>query len=99
MAELPHFEELYRAYGESIEVIAVHSDLVTDDVDTYLASYDYTIHFALDDSGVVAAYGGSAMLPQPIILDKDGVIVYNTVGSVTYELLESIVAPLILEEY
>ena len=99
VAELPHFEELYRAYGESIEVIAVHSDLVTDDVDAYLANYDYTIHFALDDSGVVAAYGGSAMLPQTIILDKDGVIVYNTVGSVTYELLESIVAPLILEEY
>ena len=99
VAELPHFEELYRAYGESVEVIAVHSDLVTDDVDAYLANYDYTIHFALDDSGVVAAYGGSAMLPQTIILDKDGVIVYNTVGSVTYELLESIVAPLILEEY
>ncbi|MBD5099115.1 MAG: redoxin domain-containing protein [Clostridiales bacterium] len=99
VAELPHFEELYRTYGESIEVIAVHSDLVTDDVDAYLANYDYTIHFALDDNGVVAAYGGSAMLPQTIVLDREGVIVYNTVGSVTYELLESIVAPLISEEY
>ena len=98
VAELPHFEQLYRDYDGDIEVIAVHSDLVTDDVDAYLANYDYTIRFALDDSGVVTAYGGSTMLPQTIILDKDGVIVYNTVGSVTYELLESIVAPLIAEE-
>ena len=98
VAELPHFEQLYRNYDGDIEVIAVHSDLVTDDVDAYLANYDYTIRFALDDSGVVTAYGGSTMLPQTIILDKDGVIVYNTVGSVTYELLESIVAPLIAEE-
>lgn len=95
VAELPHFDELYRAYGDSIEVIAVHSDLVTDDVDAYLANYDYAIHFALDDSGIVAAYGGSTMLPQTVVLDQDGVIVYNTVGSVTYEFLESLVTPLI----
>ena len=98
VAELPHFEELYRAYGDSIEVVAVHSDLVTDDVDAYLANYDYTIHFAQDDSGVIALYGGSTMLPQTVILDKDGVIVYNTVGSVTYELLESLIIPLLAEE-
>lgn len=98
VAELPHFDELYRTYGDAIEVIALHSDLVTDDVDAYLANYDYTIHFALDDSGVVTAYGGSTMLPQTIVLDKNGVIVYNTVGSVTYELLESLITPLIGEE-
>lgn len=98
VAELPHFDQLCRTYGDSVEVIAVHSDLVTDDVDAYLANYDYAIRFAQDDSGVVALYGGSTMLPQTIILDRDGVIVYNTVGSVTYELLESLVAPLIAEE-
>ncbi|MDE6589343.1 MAG: TlpA family protein disulfide reductase, partial [Oscillospiraceae bacterium] len=97
VAELPHFDKLYRTYGDSIEVVAVHSDLITDDVDAYLADYDYTIHFAQDDSGVVPAYGGSAMLPQTIILDKDGVIIYNAVGSVTYEFLESLVTPLIAD--
>ena len=98
VAELPHFDELYRNYDGSVEVIAIHSDLITDDVDAYLENYDYSIRFALDDSGVVAAYGGSTMLPQTIVLDKDGVIVYNTVGSVTYEQLEALVAPLIAEE-
>ena len=98
VAELPHFDELYRTYGDSIEVVALHSDLVTDDVDAYLSNYDYTIQFALDDSGVITSYGGSTMLPQTIVLDKNGVIVYNTVGSVTYELLESLITPLIGEE-
>ena len=94
-AELPHFDKLYQNYGDDIAIIALHSDLVTDDVDAYLAGFDYTIPFALDDSGVIAAYGGSVMLPQTIVLDKNGVITYNQVGSVTYELLESLVVPLI----
>lgn len=98
VAELPHFDELYRNYGDSVEVVAIHSDLITDDVDAYLENYDYTIHFALDDSGVVASYGGSTMLPQTIVLDKDGIIVYNTVGSITYEQLESLITPLFAEE-
>ena len=71
--ELPHFQALQEAYPD-VAVIAVHSDLVTDDVEAFLAQYDYTIPFALDESGI---------------------IVYNTVGSVTYELLESVVSPLI----
>lgn len=98
VAELPHFDELKRNYGDSVEIVAVHSDLVTDDVEAYLANYDYTIRFALDDSGVVPLYGGSTMLPQTIVLDQNGVVVYNTVGSVTYELLESLVTPLLAEE-
>ncbi len=97
VAELPHFDQLCRDYGDSIEVIAIHSSLVTDDVDAYLANYDYTLRFAQDDSDVITSYGGSTMLPQTIVLDKDGVIVYNTVGSVTYELLESLITPLIAE--
>ncbi len=93
--ELPYFEKLHQNYPDDVAVIAVHSDLVTDDVDAYLANFDYTIPFALDDSGVVAAYGGSTMLPQTIVLDQNGVVTYNQVGSVTYEVLESLVTPLL----
>lgn len=97
VAELPNFDKLCRTYGDSVRVIAVHADLVTDDVEGYLANYDYAMDFALDDCGVVTAYGGSTMLPQTIILDQNGVIVYNTVGSVTYEVLDSLVSPLLAE--
>ena len=94
-AELPYFERLCQTYGGDVAVIAIHSDLVTDDVDAYLARYDYTMPFALDDAGVIAAYGGSVMLPQTVVLDRNGVVVYNQVGSVTYELLESLIVPLL----
>ena len=96
--ELPYFNALCQNYGDQIALTALHSDLVTDDVDAYLSRYDYVIPFALDDSGVIASFGGSTMLPQTVILDQSGVIVYNQVGSVTYELLDSLVSPLLSQQ-
>ena len=93
--ELPYFEQLHQTYGEDVAIVAIHSSLVTDDVDAYLALYDYTIPFALDESGIIESYGGSTMLPQTIVLDRAGVVVYNQVGSVTYEVLDSLVSPLL----
>ncbi len=95
VAELPHFDELARAYGDQIQVLAIHSELITDDVDAYLAGFDYIIPFAQDPGGIITSFGGSTMLPQTVVLDENGVIVYNQVGSVTYEVLESLVAPLL----
>lgn len=90
-AELPYFDALWRTYGEDIAVVAVHSDLVTDDVEGYLAGFDYAVPFALDETGaVIEAFGGSTMLPQTVVIDRDGVITYNAVGSVTYEVLEEL---------
>ena len=44
---------------------------------------------------MIASLGGSTMLPMTVILDRDGKIVYNKVGSVTQELLESLIEPLL----
>lgn len=90
--ELPYFEKLHRAHPDDVVVLAIHSDLVTDDVQEYLSGYSYTFPFAVDEDGkTIASLGGSTMLPQTIILDKDGVVTYNQVGSVTYEMLETLV--------
>ncbi len=91
VAELPHFQKIHENYPD-VEIVAIHSSLVTDDVDAYLADKEYTIPFALDDSDIITAYGGSTMLPQTIVLDANGVVTYNKVGSVTYELLESLIS-------
>ncbi|MDE7158941.1 MAG: 4Fe-4S binding protein, partial [Clostridiales bacterium] len=42
--------------------------------------------------------GGSDGLPMTVILDREGVIVYNREGSVTYETLESVITPLLNAE-
>ena len=92
MQELPHFDELKRAHPE-IRVLAVHSSLVTDDPVEFLAGHgDWSIDFAVDsaDDAVWSAVGGSSVLPQTIVLNAKGEVVYNQSGSVTYEKLEEL---------
>lgn len=87
--ELPHFDAIYRNYGDEVAVVAIHSDLITDDVEASLSGYDYQMPFALDETGaIIKAFGGSTMLPQTVIIDESGVIIYNAVGSLTLEKLE-----------
>lgn len=89
--ELPHFDALYRNHPQDVVVIALHSNMVTDDVEKYLWQYDYQMPFGLDVSGeIIAAFNGSTMLPQTVIIDGNGIITYNAVGSVTYEILEKL---------
>ena len=90
--ELPHFDRLHRERAGDVSVLAIHSDLVTDDVGAYLAEYDYRLPFAIDETGeVTRALGGSPMLPQTLVLNRKGEVTYNQVGSVTYEGLEELV--------
>ena len=90
--ELPYFDRLQREYADTVKVLAIHSDLITDDVDEYLAGFDYGMSFAVDErGGVIALVKGSTMLPQTIVLNPRGEVTYNQVGSVTYEVLEELV--------
>jgi thiol-disulfide isomerase/thioredoxin len=91
--ELPHFDELSRNHPEDVVVIALHSNMVTDDVEAYLSQFDYQMPFALDATGeIITSFNGSTMLPQTVVIDANGIITYNAVGSVTYEMLEKLVA-------
>ncbi len=92
--ELPYFDDAYRRYRENATIIAIHSELVTDDVEVYLSRYDYQFPFALDQTGeVIKMFGGSTMLPITIVIDEQGMIVYNEVGSITPQQLESFLSP------
>lgn len=89
--ELPYFDALYQNYGSRVEVIAIHSNLVTEDVPLYLDGYNYAFAFGLDETGaVLESFHGGTMLPQTVVIDPEGIIVYNEVGSVTYETLVQI---------
>ena len=91
--ELPHFDRLAREHGDHVAVLAIHSDLITDDVGEYLSHYDYSMPFAIDETGqVIASLGGSQMLPQTLVIDPYGVVIYNQVGSMTYEALIDLVS-------
>ena len=92
--ELPYFDALCREYGEDVAVLAIHSSLVTDDPDAFLAGKDYALPFAMDtpDDLVWRIVDGSSTLPQTIVLDRNGVVIYNQKGSVTPTMLEALYA-------
>lgn len=96
VGELPYFQKLYEKYGDQIALVAIHSNLVTDDVETFLEKEGLQMPFGLDEDGsVITSLGGSTQLPMTVVVDQNGKIVYNKVGSVTYELLESLIKPLL----
>jgi thiol-disulfide isomerase/thioredoxin len=90
--ELPHFDAFYREHMDDIAVLAVHSSIVTDEPDEYLSDKGYAITFALDtdDDYVWQIVNGASTLPQTIVLDRNGVVVYNQKGSVTPEILAAL---------
>ena len=90
--ELPHFDALYREHEGDIAVLAVHSSIITDDPVAFVESKDYVIRFAADtaDNTVWNVVNGSSTLPQTIVLDRNGTVIYNQRGSVTPETLEAL---------
>ena len=96
VAELPHFEALQKAYPDDVSVVAIHSNLVTDDVREFLNREAYALSFAQDTDGtVMTRLGGSTQLPMTVIVDRDGTIVYNRVGSMTFDRLTALIEPLL----
>ena len=94
LQELPYFDALCREHGEDIAVLAVHSSLVTEDPASFLSGKDYRILFAADteDDRIWHIVGGSSTLPQTVVLDRNGVVIYNQKGSVTAEKLTALYA-------
>ena len=92
-AELPFFNAVYEEFSENVAVVAIHSELVTDDVVAYLSGYSYTLPFGLDETGSAAKLlGVSTMLPHTIIIDGNGVVTYNAAGSLNYDELLVLIA-------
>ena len=89
--ELPYFSDLYAEHEGDIAMIAVHPGLVTEDPAAFIADKGYAMPFATDaDDAVNAIVGGTNTLPQTIVLNRRGEVVYNQVGSVTPEVLAAL---------
>ena len=89
--ELVYFNDLYREHAGDIAMIAVHPSLIVDDPEAYLAGRDYEMPFATDtDDAVAGIIGSNGSLPQTVVLNRRGEVVYNAVGSVTPEMLAAL---------
>ncbi len=90
--ELPHFDKLNREHEGDIAMLAVHSSIVTDDPAEYLADKGWSMQFAVDtdDDTFFEIVNGSSTLPQTIVLNRCGEVIYNQKGSVTPEMLAAL---------
>lgn len=101
VAELPYFEQLQNTYPENVQVVAVQGKADRDVVKFITEEkqwQDYFLLFAQDivkgaTCEVYKLLGGSSTFPYTIVLNKEGVIVYHSSQSLTFEKLDKIVAP------
>ena len=91
VAELPYFNELYQKYGEEIGMLAVHTSLVTADPEEYVKEKGWTMPVAVDlDDEIAEIVSGGDALPQTIVLNRKGEVVFNESRSVNAEMLEAL---------
>ena len=92
--ELPHFSELYQEHEGDIAMLALHSDIIADDPAEYLAEFgsDWAMPFAIEDEDetIWDLVGGTTAMPQTIVLNRRGEVIYNQRGSVTPEMLAAL---------
>ena len=90
--ELPYFNELYQAHEGDIAMIVIHPAMTVTDPEAFLADFGLRMPCATDAEGdpVKEIVGGTATLPQTIVLNRRGEVVYNSVKSVTPEALEAL---------
>jgi len=90
--ELPHFVDFYHEHEDEVAMLAVHPHFTTEDVPAYLAKQSWDIPFVIDDADetIFKTVNGSLALPQTIVLNKKGEVIYNKVGSVTPEVLQEL---------
>ena len=86
VAELPHFERLLAEHGDTVTVLALHADLVTEDVAAWLEGREFDLPFAVaEDRTLTDMLGGGDVLPRTVVISPEGEVLYNAAGSVTYE--------------
>ena len=90
--ELPYFSDFYAAHGDDVAILACHSPFVTDDVKAFLKDKGWEIPFTVDEDGegVFRITGGSNTLPQTIVLNRSGEVIYNEIRSVNPQMLEKL---------
>ena len=72
--------------SDTVTVLALHADLVTEDVAAWLEGREFDLPFAVaEDRTLTDMLGGGDVLPRTVVISPEGEVLYNAAGSVTYE--------------
>ena len=92
VAELPYYEQL-KVNRPDVEILAIHHRAGARKAEVFLADKGWDhLDFALDSSekGLFTLLNASDAMPQTIILDRRGTVVYNAQAPLTYEKLDAL---------
>ena len=91
--ELPGFQDFLQTHEEDAAVLIIHASDPLEDVPEFLEKKGITLPCAVDsmDDYLYTLCGASpSILPQTVILNRKGEIIYNQTGSMTRELLDEL---------
>lgn len=87
--ELPYFDRIASEFKENVDVIAIHTDMVSDTAPEYIGNYypDSNIIFAKDNEGegYYSKLGGRGTYPYTVILNRNGKIIKIFYKALEYE--------------
>ena len=98
--ELPYFDQIASDYADSVTVIAIHTNMISDTAPSFISTYyaDSNIIFArdfTDGASTVEQYytalGGRGTYPYTVILDENGIINSVFVSALEYKDLQDVV--------
>jgi thiol-disulfide isomerase/thioredoxin len=90
------FPRIKEEYGDQVEILAVHSyEEYNSDIPAFIADSfpgaDFTFCRDTEGEAYFHMLGGSQAWPVTVVLDENGIIVSNIMGSTTYEELKTII--------
>lgn len=95
VGELPYFDRIASEYRDTVTVVAVHTNMVSDTAPEYIGEYypESNIIFArdLENEGYYTKLGGRGTYPYTVILNSDGTIAEIFLSSLKYEDLKEAV--------
>lgn len=97
--ELPYFDQL-RAAHPDMEILAIHHATGAKKAEKFLSDKGWDhLDFAKDskEKGLFDLVNGSEAMPQTIVLNPQGIVMYNAQAPVTYEQLEALYAQAVSE--
>lgn len=92
--ELPYFDKIASEYKEDVNVIAIHTDMVSETAPEYIKNYynNSNMIFAKDLSGeeYYAKLGGRGTYPYTVVLNSNGKIIKIFFEALEYEDLKDV---------
>lgn len=98
LSEMPGLDEAYQDFRENVAVIALSSYDSNSEIAAFKTQYGYTFDLANDSVALYANFGVSS-IPVSVVIDRYGMVCYQSVGSESKEAFRALFSKYTAEDY